>query len=109
MKALLGVVVVVLLAAGGWYVYAHKSAPSLEDAAEYQAGTPSDEATEAQTAPSTAAGLNGSANQTNTRQATVAPVLALGNSATLGSYLVAGNGMTLYTYTKDTNGVSNCS
>jgi predicted lipoprotein with Yx(FWY)xxD motif len=59
--------------------------------------------------PSTATGVQGSDNQTNTGQPTVPPVVSVMHDAKLGDYLVATNGMTLYSYSKDTNGVSNCS
>ena len=59
--------------------------------------------------PSTTAGINGSANQTNTGQSSVPPVVTVATDSTLGNYLVASNGMTLYMYTKDVANVSNCS
>jgi len=102
MKKVLWIIVILIIIAGGWYWYSSRM--------------------QASSAPSTAAGLNGSPNQgnlggtdTGTVQqpgdgTSISDNLALGvdSSDALGQYLIAYNGMTLYTYAKDTNGVSNC-
>ena len=89
---LIGVAVVLLVSAGLYWYFAMQGAPE-----------------EPVVMPSTAMGLNGSADQTNMGQAMVSPVLSVASSADLGNYLTASNGMTLYVYAKDAVGVSNCS
>lgn len=98
--AIVWIVVVVVLIAGGLIVSMNKSA-----------------------APSSpVGGSNSEANQPATQTPTPTPTpgaqspesivpLALNTmtSQTVGTYLVAGNGMALYTLNRDTAGVSNCS
>lgn len=84
------VVIVIVIVAGGWYWFSTMGQQAV-------------------VIPSNSAGLNGSADQTNTGQPAVAAVVTVATDATLGQHLVAANGMTLYMYTKDTSDVSNCS
>src|SRR5579872_1350699 len=94
-STIVAVLVVLVVALGGWYYYSQNMAAN----------------------PSTAMGVNGAPNQgnmggTNTgtpqQPATQNTVLGVSSSASLGSYLVATNGMTLYTYANDSAGKSNC-
>lgn len=90
MKIIVWIVVVALLAVGGWYWWSTQGTPA------------------ADTTPTNSLGTGGSEDQTNTGTPAT-PVLTVAHGATLGDYLVAQNGMTLYLYTKDTPGASNCS
>jgi predicted lipoprotein with Yx(FWY)xxD motif len=91
-STLVWVVIIVIVIAGAWYWMSMQTAP----------GTAGDGTA------STALGVQGSNDQTNTGQATSSPLVAIAHDATLGDYLVAENGMTLYRYTKDVPDVSNC-
>ncbi len=85
------IVIAIIVIGGGWYLMSGSSSKGTETVT-----------------PSTALGVQGSDNQTNTGQQTVPPVLTVAHDAKLGDYLVATNGMTLYLYTKDTADVTNC-
>jgi predicted lipoprotein with Yx(FWY)xxD motif len=101
------IIVLIIILGGGWYWY------SMQQAAPA-------------TGPSTAMGLNGSANQGNLGQPDTGTVqqpgadgqedpvigsnLALGtdSNAKVGTYLIGYTGMTVYTYAKDTGSTSTC-
>lgn len=111
-SSIAGIVVIILIVAGVWYFLVNYNGP-----AQTADTTPS---------PSSAAGINGSANQGNLGQpdngtvqqpgadgaegSIIGSNLALGvdSNATLGKYLIAYNGMTVYTYAKDTGSTSTC-
>lgn len=114
-STIVGAIVILFIAAGTWYYLSNVSmTPAVQDQAQ------------GPTAPSGAAGINGSPNQGNLGQPDTGVVqqpmadgaegsvignnLALGvdASGTLGTHLIGYNGMTLYTYSKDTGTVSTC-
>lgn len=102
-SAIVWAVIIIALLGGGYYFYAQSSA----------------------SAPTGAAGINGSTNQgnlggTDTGQvqqpgmtgdgSDISANITLGTdgNATLGTYLIGWTGMTVYTYAKDTAGTSTC-
>ena len=114
MKAVIGIIVLLVLAGGGWYWYSMQQTAQTADNSPTPGG------------PSQAAGINGSPDQGNLGQpddgtvqqpgadgaegSVIGSNVALGtnSSAKLGTFLSAYNGMTVYTFDKDTGSTSTC-